>query len=103
MIAVAVLFGVAVRLGYLMRTDFPINDGGLFYTMIRDLQANGYRLPVYTSYNQANIPYAYPPLGFYLAGGINSLFGTNLFTLLRILPFLFTYSRSRFFISLPGG
>lgn len=89
MIAMAVLFGVAVRLGYLMRTDFPINDGGLFYTMIRDLQANGYRLPVYTSYNQANIPYAYPPLGFYLAGGINSLFGTNLFTLLRILPFLF--------------
>ncbi|MFH1186472.1 MAG: hypothetical protein V1755_15790 [Chloroflexota bacterium] len=48
-----------------MPADFPLNDGGLFYTMILDLIANGMRLPVFGTYNGAAIPYAYPPLGFY--------------------------------------
>jgi 4-amino-4-deoxy-L-arabinose transferase-like glycosyltransferase len=54
--------------------------------MIRDLQANHFLLPFFTSYNYLQIPYAYPPLRFYLAAGLNSLFGTSLITLLQWSP-----------------
>jgi hypothetical protein len=86
---VALLLGTAIRLVHTAATDFPLNDGGLFYTMTRDLQANGFLIPQYTTYNQSELPFAYPPLGFYLAGGLNSLFGLDLLSLMRWLPFFF--------------
>ena len=36
--------------------DFPLNDGGLFYAMVRDIQRAHYHLPAFTSYNGAHIP-----------------------------------------------
>ena len=86
---IALLLGTAVRLVHTAGTDFPLNDGGLFYTMTRDLQANHFRIPQFTTYNLLDIPFAYPPLGFYLAGGMNSLFGLDLLGLMRWLPFFF--------------
>ncbi len=83
------VFGAAVRLYPVLKADFPLVDGGMFYTMIRDLQAANYSLPVFTSYNHAQIAYAYPPLGFYLAGLINSLGGLSLPSTLHGLPVLF--------------
>ena len=67
-LAVAILIGGTIRLYGVLQSNFPINDGGLFYTMIKDLMANGYRLPVTTSYNHLNLPFAYPPLFLYLTG-----------------------------------
>jgi len=67
-LAVAVALGIAVRSFHVLSQDFPLNDGGLFFAMVRDLQAAHYHLPAFTSYNGAGIPYAYSPLGFYLAG-----------------------------------
>jgi len=67
-LAVAVALGIAVRAFHVLSQDFPLNDGGLFFAMVRDLQAAHYHLPAFTSYNGAGIPYAYSPLGFYLAG-----------------------------------
>jgi len=64
----AVLLGVGVRAFHVLSHGFPLNDGGLFFSMVRDLQAAHYHLPAFTSYNDAGIPYAYSPLGFYLAG-----------------------------------
>jgi hypothetical protein len=61
-LASAVLLGLLIRLSFVVGTDFPLNDGALFYTMVRDLQQVHYRLPLYTSYNGAQIPFAYPPL-----------------------------------------
>ena len=69
----ALLLITAILLGGLARfmpafvTRFPINDGGMFYTMTQELSANGYALPAATAYNGLDLPYAYPPLGFYLA------------------------------------
>lgn len=48
-------------------TRFPLNDGGMFYTMAGELSANGYALPATTFYNGLDLPFAYPPLGLYLA------------------------------------
>ena len=63
----ALLFGTFVRVMPVLQAGFPLNDGGLFYTMTSDLQKAGYALPAVTTYNGLGIPYAYPPLPFYLA------------------------------------
>lgn len=63
----AVTLGVILRVQLVAGSDFPLGDGGLFYTMARDIQAAGYSLPLYTSYNAGAIPFAYPPLQIYLA------------------------------------
>ncbi|MBI5290145.1 MAG: glycosyltransferase family 39 protein [Chloroflexi bacterium] len=82
----AVLIGAAVRLSYVTAFDFPLNDGGLFFAMTRDLQAAHYRLPETTSYNSAGIPFAYPPLAFYLAAALNDVAGISLESIFRFVP-----------------
>ena len=47
----ALLFGAIVRLWPALTNGFPLNDGGMFYTMIRDLKANHFILPRFASYN----------------------------------------------------
>ena len=66
--------------------DFPLNDGGLFYTIIDDLRRAGYALPQTLSYNHAGIPFAYPPLAFYLAAGVRDALGLSTADVLRLLP-----------------
>ena len=65
-LGLALLFGIFVRFIPGPLAGLPINDGGMFAVMIRDLKANQFVLPVLTSYNHAAIPFAYPPLGLYL-------------------------------------
>ncbi len=83
----ALLFGIAARLYPLLNKDFPLVDGGMFYTMIGDLQRNHFALPVFTTYNQSNIPFAYPPLALYVTGFIQSATRLPLTSLIQWLPF----------------
>jgi hypothetical protein len=69
-----------------LRSDFPLNDGGLFYVMIQDLIRNNYAIPAYTTYNSANIPFVYPPLAFYLTAALNDLTGWPLISIMRVMP-----------------
>ncbi|MGZ3979400.1 MAG: glycosyltransferase family 39 protein, partial [Flavisolibacter sp.] len=101
-LAVAILIGGTIRLYGVLRSNFPINDGGLFYTMIRDLMANGYRLPVTTSYNQLGLPFAYPPLMLYLAGFLADLTHWGLLNIIRVLPAVFTVLAIPAFYLLAG-
>ena len=75
---IATLIGGYIRLKIVLESDFPLNDGGLFYTMIKDLIANNYHLPFSTTYNQINLPYVYPPLMFYFSGFLAELTSWNL-------------------------
>ncbi len=84
----AFIFGLWLRVFPAMSNSFPINDGGMFYTMIRDLRQNGYFLPANTTYNDLNIPYSYPPLAFYLAGFITDIFRISDFKVLLWLPII---------------
>jgi len=86
MVLFLVAIGATLRLSFVWGADFPLNDGGLFMVMIRDVQANRYRLPWYTSYNAANIPFVYPPFPFYLAAALNQLLGWPILDILRLLP-----------------
>ena len=80
------LFGIIQRFSPGLQAGFPLNDGGMFLSMIRDLRASHYLLPTVTSYNDLNIPYAYPPFGLYFARLISDLFNFSEISLLRWLP-----------------
>jgi len=82
----AFLFGGLFRFLSPWLAGFPVNDGGMFYVMMKDLQGNHYIPPMFTSYNYLNIPFAYPPLAFYIGAGISSLFNISLLDILRWLP-----------------
>src|SRR3990170_5578933 len=82
----AILLGGYVRLVHVLPADFPINDGGLFYTMVLDLKAAHYQLPLFTSYNSAKIPFAYPPLALYITAGISDILNIAEIDLVRLLP-----------------
>ncbi len=75
----------AMRLAFVLPSSFPLNDGGLFYAMARDLQDSGFRLPAETSYN-GGLPFAYPPLGIYLAAALDRLGPWSLIDVMRLLP-----------------
>jgi hypothetical protein len=83
---IAIIFGAWFRIMPVWMAGFPINDGGMFYTMILDLQANHYIAPLFTTYNHTSIPFAYPPLGFYIGAGISDLFNVSPLAVIRWLP-----------------
>lgn len=82
----AFLFGGVVRFTPAIFSDFPINDGGLFYVMTDELRDNHYRIPAATHYNGLSIPYVYPPLGFYLGGLAADLFRVDLLDIFLWFP-----------------
>lgn len=82
----AILFGAWFRLMPAWLAEFPVNDGGMFYSMIVDLQANHYAPPLFTTYNHLSIPFAYPPLGFYLGAFLSDLLRVSPIEILRWLP-----------------
>src|SRR3954468_14221949 len=86
-VAGAVLLGLFLRLLRVVGEDFPLNDGALFVQMTEDLRAAGYHLPATTTYDYAGIPFAYPPLAFYVAGWLADL-GVPLLDVVRLLPAL---------------
>lgn len=82
--------GAVVRAVLVLSTDFPLNDGGMFYAMVRDLQQASYRLPAFTSYNFLQIPFAYPPLGFYVAAILDQITPLSLVDVFRWVPLVVT-------------
>lgn len=85
----AIILGAFVRFAPTSLAGFAINDGGMFAVMVDDLKASHYLLPLYTTYNGLNIPFAYPPLGFYLGRIAVDLFHFGTVDALRWLPAFF--------------
>ena len=82
--------GALVRLLAVVAGEFSPNDGGLFCRMTEDLVAGGFRMPLTTTYNGGGIPFGYPPLGFYLLGGLHTATGIRIIELMSWLPALFS-------------
>ncbi|MCK9487025.1 MAG: hypothetical protein M0R73_10085 [Dehalococcoidia bacterium] len=84
------LVALMVRALFVLPAGFPLNDGGLFVVMSQDIQAAGYALPWTTSYNpagyEAAIPFAYPPLAFYIAALIEDLTPFSMLEVYWLLP-----------------
>lgn len=86
--AIGLAFGL--RAAHIVATNFPLNDGGLFYQMARDLQDSSFKLPEVTSYNSGSLPFTYSPLGLYTAAILDKLTPFSLMDLFRVLPLLYT-------------
>jgi hypothetical protein len=85
----SILVGAFMRFNPTLLAGFAINDGGMFSVMVDDLKASHYILPAFTTYNHLNIPFAYPPLGFYLGRIASDLFGWTAPQTLRWVPAFF--------------
>lgn len=87
-LATVATFAVAfvVRARHVLPAGSPLNDGGMFAAMSADLQRAGYTLPEVASYNDAGIPFAYPPLGFYLAALLEALTPLSMLDVYWVLP-----------------
>lgn len=81
--------GAYMRFSPTMLAGFAINDGGMFAVMVDDLRANHFILPAFTTYNHLNIPYAYPPLGFYFGALASLIFGLDSTQVVRWVPAFF--------------
>lgn len=86
---ISVFLGAFMRFNPTLLAGFAINDGGMFAVMVDDLKASHYLLPAFTTYNHLNIPFAYPPLGFYLGRMASDLFGWSAAQTLRWVPAFF--------------
>src|SRR5690349_3736744 len=86
---VSICLGAFMRFNPTLLAGFAINDGGMFAVMVDDLKASHYLLPAFTTYNHLNIPFAYPPLGFYLGRIASDLFGWSAAQTLRWVPAFF--------------
>lgn len=86
-LGLAFIGGVAVRAIPVVPADFPLNDGGLFATMIEGLARHGLWIPAFIRYNGGSIPFAYPPLALEL-GAVLHLMGIATTTILQWVPFI---------------
>jgi hypothetical protein len=82
----AVLFGAWLRFTPALMAGFPVNDGGMFAIAIDAIIKNGFALPQTIAYNQLGIPFAYPPLPFYVAALLGGIFHIPTTALLMWIP-----------------
>ena len=85
----AIFLGTFMRFNPTLLARFAINDGGMFAVMVDDLKVSDYLLPKFTAYNHLNIPFVYPPLGFYLGRIAADSFGLSAVQVVRWVPALF--------------
>ncbi len=85
---VACLAGVvSIRLQLLWSTDFPINDGALFLAFVEAIARVFPGIPQAVEYNGLSIPFAYPPLSFWLSAAAVRL-GLDPLAIVHRLPIL---------------
>jgi hypothetical protein len=83
--------GLVVYAVYLLTHPYPAFGAGLFMLMAEQISQGGYGLPAHVLYYTAEgVPFAYPPLAFYLVAAIRDLTGVDALTLSRLLPGLLT-------------
>ena len=81
-----VLAALAIHRLYLaFASDFPINDGGLFLVFVKATAAVFPDLPNQIAYNGLTIPFAYPPLSFWIAGLLTRM-GVDALAIVHLLP-----------------
>ncbi len=81
----ALAAALAFRLYLLAANDFPVNDGALFLEFVRTTAATFPRLPAEAAYNGLTLPFAYPPLSFWL-GALLTRLGADSLEVVRVLP-----------------
>jgi 4-amino-4-deoxy-L-arabinose transferase-like glycosyltransferase len=81
--------GAILRIAHLFSIPFdaPFHLGGLFYEFSRQIIQNHFAMPeTIPYYSLGGIPFAYPPLGFYLQAIVMKLFAPPIFVTVNLLP-----------------
>jgi len=81
--------GAILRIVHLFSIPFnaPFHLGGLFYEFSRQIIQNHFAMPeTIPYYSLGGIPFAYPPLSFYLQAIVMKLFSPPLFVTVNLLP-----------------
>lgn len=81
--------GLLVRAPYFLKNDFILNDGALFAQMAETIRAAGFEIPDVIRYNHTSIPFAYPPLSFYLVAAVAEIFSIPVLAVVKYLPLAF--------------
>jgi 4-amino-4-deoxy-L-arabinose transferase-like glycosyltransferase len=85
-LAVSLLAGSIITASYYLSNPYPSYATALFPHMAEVLLENGYRRPeMVPFYTEGGIPFAYPPLMFYVMAILIDL-GINPYQLIRLLP-----------------
>jgi hypothetical protein len=88
-ILIIIAGGVLIRILHLFFISFnsPFHLGGLFYEFSRQILINHFRFPsTIPYYSLGGIPFAYPPLPFYLQAAIMGAFTKTSFITVNLLP-----------------
>ncbi len=85
LLAGVIAAAIAFRLWLMAVTDFPINDGALFYEFVRGTAASFPGLPARVDYNGFSLPFAYPPLSFWI-GALLTKAGFDALDVVHLLP-----------------
>ena len=85
----AIVLGTFMRFNPTLLAGFAINDGGMFAVMVDDLRAGNFVLPAFSTYNDMSMPFAYPPLGFYVGALVVEFFGMESVQVVRWVPAFF--------------
>lgn len=84
------ILGSFVRLTPVISASFPIKDGGLFSVFVDEILNNRFSLPMFIPYNDLTIPFAYPPLSFYLSAILSFSLNISTIELIKFLPVIFS-------------
>lgn len=88
LLALVLAGAIAVRFVLLAALDFPIGDGALFLEFVDGVGSVFPRLPHTVPYNGLTIPFAYPPLAFWI-GALVAKAGIPSLDVVRVLPIVF--------------
>lgn len=81
-LAVVLSVGVLVFITYLTTHSHPAYEGGLYLQIVEEIRQNGYVLPERIPYYlEEGVPFAYPPLLFYVIALITDFTGIDPITL----------------------
>ena len=93
LVLIAMFSGIVMRLIHLtiIQVNLPCQSGGLFAEFSRQIAAHGYALPNRIPfYSAGGIPFAYPPLPFYISAILLDIFPQSKYAVMNILPPLIT-------------
>lgn len=77
-LATALFVGSGVYVAYLLTHTHPAYEGGLYLQFAEEIVQNGYALPERIPYYlEGGIPFAYPPLVFYLIAIVTDITGVD--------------------------
>lgn len=92
-IFVILLIGIAIRIFHLFIVGFtvPFNLGGLFYEISLQIIKNNFVIPHFIPfYSIGGLPFAYPPIPFYIQAILIKIFSPPDFLTVNLLPPLFS-------------